>query len=133
MGCIRKNNEGKDYLKPTSKKDSIIERKALESEAFDRLREKAKNLDKERKSNQESIDGQLKGLDKISVWKKASFEQRFDICSQFAIIVNKEPGAKVTAMDIHNCIEEATRGLDQVNEITISLMARLCVNKIREV
>ncbi len=72
-------------------------------------------------------------LDKISAWKKASFDQRFSLCIAMAVQLNKDlKGEKLTARDIHNCIEEATRGLDEANNLTIIQVASLCVSKLKQ-
>ena len=75
----------------------------------------------------------LEVLDKISVWKKASFDQRFTLCTAMTIQLNKDlKGERIIVMDLHNCIEEATRGLDEANNLTIIQVASLCVSKLKK-
>lgn len=72
-------------------------------------------------------------LDKIGVWKRANFDQRITLCAAMAIQLNKDlKGEKISAMDMHNCIEEATRGLDEVDDLTIIQVASLCVSQLKK-
>jgi hypothetical protein len=74
----------------------------------------------------------LEVLDKISVWKKASFDQRLTLCTAMTTQLNKDiKGERITVMDLHNCIEEATRGLEEANNLTIIQVASLCVSKLK--
>ena len=83
-----------------------------------------------RPSKDENIP--LDVLDKIAEWKKASFDRRFTLCIAMAIQLNKDlKGERITVMDLHNCIEEATRGLDEANDLTIIQVASLCVSKLK--
>ena len=71
--------------------------------------------------------------DKISKWKKASYDQRITLCVNIVLVLNRElSGEKLTAIDMHNCIEEATRGLDVADELTIIYVASNCASLIKK-
>lgn len=74
----------------------------------------------------------LNGLDKISEWKRASDNQKSTFSEQYVIIANKEPGSKIDAKDMKDCLEEAIRSLESTNELTISEVASGCVDMIRQ-
>lgn len=67
---------------------------------------------------------------KIFDWKAASIEDRIYVCTAFVNEFNKLSPKKLSPIDIFNCIEEATRGLDSTNDIPIGTMMTLCSQEI---
>ncbi|HEY5687586.1 MAG TPA: hypothetical protein VIS27_04690, partial [Yeosuana sp.] len=67
----------------------------------------------------------LSGSDLISTWKRSTRSEKLSLCE--ALKKFAKDGSNISALDIHNCIEEATRGLDQTNSMTIADVAAACV------
>ena len=68
---------------------------------------------------------------KIRDWKKATTTERYEVAKGYSDALNKQAGITlVTPMDLKNCIDEATKGLPQTDDITIQDMAMLCMEKI---
>ena len=68
--------------------------------------------------------------DKIRDWKAADYTHRISLCIGFATVFNKRMQTNFSAQDFHNCIEEATRGLSQVDDLTIGDVAVGCLNEM---
>jgi len=74
----------------------------------------------------------LNETDKVGAWKQASDSQKLNLSERYTANANKEPGSKIGSMDMNNCLEEAIRGLESTNELTISEVASACVVMIRQ-
>jgi hypothetical protein len=80
------------------------------------------------------IDDQIHFIrveDKIRDWKRADYTSRITLCAGIAVVLNKGQRLKLSAVEYHNCIEEATRGLAQSDELTIMVVAALCDETMR--
>jgi hypothetical protein len=126
------NYLSKQYLSKNKTLDADIEKEKPQLNHNDIEIDKTMLSKAEEVDSRTEIKTQLNGLDKIRDWKSATFNRRLVFCTAAAKIANREVGAKVTAMEIHACIEEATRNLDVTNDLTISSIARLCVDEIRK-
>ena len=111
---------------PVSKADSLTAAKMRGTES----------ITSEAKKKNQVITNENTPLDvsdKISKWKKASYDQRITLCVNIVLVLNRElSGEKLTAIDMHNCIEEATRGLDVADELTIIYVASNCASLIKK-
>lgn len=67
---------------------------------------------------------------KISEWKKATDRNKLATCADFMASRDNTVSMKTLkrrSMDLKNCINEATRGLESTNNESVSSMAALCV------
>ncbi|MFZ1806136.1 MAG: hypothetical protein WAU36_02885 [Cyclobacteriaceae bacterium] len=67
----------------------------------------------------------LRGSDNIGKWKKATRSQKLSLCE--AMSKSSKDTKHITALDIHNCIDEATRNLDSTDDMSIAEVAAVCV------
>lgn len=66
---------------------------------------------------------------KIREWKSATDENKMATCADF--IMKMKPNislkeAKYYALNLKNCIDEATNGLDEINDEKVSQIAATC-------
>ena len=67
---------------------------------------------------------------KISEWKNATEKNKLATCADFMAVRDNTVSMetlKRRSMDLKNCINEATRGLESTNKESVTSMAALCV------
>jgi len=70
---------------------------------------------------------------KISEWKNATEKNKLATCADFMVNINNTLSAvelKRTATELKNCINEATRGVDDFNEMTVAEFVVLCAGAL---
>ena len=75
----------------------------------------------------------LKVTDTIREWNKASSQDRLNLCTAMATIINKEsksPGMNLNGLDLQKCIEAATVGIAEADKLTIIQVASLCSEQL---
>lgn len=70
--------------------------------------------------------------DKIRDWKQADYNHRIALCIGFAVVSNKNQRMQFSAQDFYNCIDEATRGLPQTDDLLIWDVGRACDGLMRK-
>ncbi len=67
---------------------------------------------------------------KIIDWKKTSTNDKMILCTAFVNEFNKLSSRHLSAIDVLNCIDEATKGLNSTNDISVGTMMTLCSQEI---
>lgn len=96
------------------------------------LKNKPEQKEKVNPSNHDKPNQSL-AFGKISDWKKASESEKLRICKGFADAFNKMSTLKIAAIDIKNCVDTATKGLDSTNEVKIQDLVILCMDEILKI
>lgn len=70
---------------------------------------------------------------KIAEWKTATDKNKLATCGDFMATVDNSVSMDVLkkrAEDLKQCVDEATRGLDNTNSEAVSTIASLCIKQI---
>lgn len=73
---------------------------------------------------------ELQATDSISTWWQASSKSRSDLCILLVNAINRRLQVGIAGADLQSCIEQATRGIDEANDLTIVEVTLLCASKL---
>jgi hypothetical protein len=67
---------------------------------------------------------------RIREWKRASREDKIGACKSFVEEFNKISPRDLTAIDVMNCVDKATKGLSATDDLLLSEVITLCSQEI---